>query len=187
MPDSSEKELAEIEAAIGLDDNNVGGKNIPREDIIRWMSSQNIDVLGVVYFLIHEKKHYIRVLPHLTFDDYHAFQMRYFERCLREDPQSEWADSRYSAGWDIVGWFKGLWEDKSVPRGAIAELRDWLKNLYTTGSSELQRCLITATFEHLFEDRPIRKFFKDWQEDPTMRDAYNEALNYSERLDKGRE
>jgi len=149
-----------------------------------WMHTDDIEALGALYEFLTEKRFYSRVSPPLSFEDYHLFVVRYYERCLREDPEGQWCNSRYSAGWDLVNWFKGLWQDSYVPRSALWELKEWLARLYKQGDEKLRVCLITATLEHLFEDRSIAKYFADWRKDPELASAYDEALGYAKQLKK---
>ncbi len=151
---------------------------IPREKVQYWIGSEDIEILGAVYALIGDKRHYTRIQPALSFKDYHTFIMHYYERCFKENPKSEWANSRYSAGWDLVNWFIGLWNDPDVPRKALKELKDWLAKLYKDGNDDLRTCLVTATLEHLFEKRKIAGFFKDWKEKPILKIAYSQAMGW---------
>lgn len=146
---------------------------------MRWMNSADIEVQGAVHSLIHESKYYTKIEPYLTFQDYYKFNMAYYARCFRDNPDGEWADTRYEAGWSFTSWFGGIWHDESTPRAALEELRGWLEDIYTNGDEELRDCLITAVFEHLFEDRHIMRFFACWKDDPVMADAYAEAVDYA--------
>lgn len=184
MAASADRDLAEIESAMKVPEDGSAGAAIARDDVMRWMRIEDIHALGAVHALIHDRWHYTRIDPYLTFEDYRSFNLRYFERCIRENPDSEWADTRYSAGWGLVGWFKGLWKDKSTPSTVLAELRDWLRVLYVGGGEEIQECLITAVFEHLFDDRKIRKFFSRWADDPAMSATDEEASGYAAELRK---
>lgn len=157
----------------------------PRErihaDVVReWMTSADIQTLGAVYYLIFDSRYYPKIEPPLTIGDYTAFVLPYYERCFREDPQVDWASPRYTAGWDLVGWFMGMWRDATVPRATLKEIKAWLAGLYRTSDEELRTCLVTATLEHLFEDRKVAKFFADWRNDPLLRNAYAEAIAWSE-------
>jgi hypothetical protein len=99
----------------------------------------------------------------------------YYERCLRENPEGKWANSAYSAGWDLVGFFLSLWDDESVPRKLLLDLKKWLADLYKDADENLRNCIVLATLEHLFERKPIRKYFADWCDDPILARAYEEA------------
>jgi len=172
-------ELTEVEAAMGLIERRPAPDLIAREDIVQWMNSADIEVQAAVHSLIHEGVHYMKIAPCLAFEDYHRFNMAYYARCFRENPDGEWADTRYEAGWSFMSWFTGIWRDESTPRAALEEIRDWLEGIYANGGEEERICLITAVFEHLFEEKSIAKFFACWKDDPTMADAYAEAVGHA--------
>ena len=155
---------------------------IPRDKVETWMKAEDIEILGAVYELITNERYYPRIRPALGFADYHPFVMHYYERCLREDPKGAWSDSRYSAGWALTSWFQGLWRDSTIPRSALLDLKAWLARLYKQGDEDLRTCLITATFEHLFKNREIAKYFEDWRRDPDLASAFDEASGYARQL-----
>jgi hypothetical protein len=148
------------------------------------MQSTDIEVLGAVYALIVKREHYRRIDPPLTVEDYYSFLKHYFTRCFVENPDGEWAHTRYAAGWDLVNWFVHLWQDTSVPRRILHELKEWIAKLYKEGTEELRVAIITATLEHLFEYHEIEKYFGDWQQDKILKSAYEEAAAYATQLKK---
>jgi hypothetical protein len=146
------------------------------EDISRWMAHDDIEVLGFTHATLHDAR--FRVDPLISQSEYVKFTKHYFERCLRENPDGQWSDSRYSAGGDLVNVFASLWRDSSVPRSILTDLKVWLGGLYKTGSPEIRTCIVQATLEHLFEQKDIRKFFSDWQNDGALKVAYDEASEW---------
>jgi hypothetical protein len=147
--------------------------SVPLHDVRQWFKSDDIEVMGFTSALVHDAR--FRIEPPLTPNEYKTFMTNYCERCLKEDPQGEWADSRYSAGWTLVNIFGSFWRDTSVPREVLKELKTWLGRLYTDGDESLRTCLVTATLEHLFEQKDIREFFSDWKKDPVLAIAHKEA------------
>jgi hypothetical protein len=145
-------------------------------DIRRWSKSEDIEILGFTSAMIHDAR--FRINPSLMPDEYRAFVMRYYERCLKEDPKGKWADSRYSAGAALVNIFASLWRDSSVPREVVKQLKHWLGRLYVNGDEVLRTCLVTATLEHLFEQKDIREFFADWKTHPVLARAHKEASEW---------
>jgi hypothetical protein len=57
----------------------------------------------------------------------------------------------------------------------LKELKAWLGRLYLEGDGSIRTCIITATLEHLFEQKDIREFFSDWKKDPVLAIAHKEA------------
>jgi hypothetical protein len=154
---------------------------VPREKVVRWTQSDDIDVLGAAYAFVTDGRHYGRINPPLLFGDYYPFLLKYFARCLREDPAGDWADSRYLAGHGLVGWFRQFWDDPKVPRTSLENIKQWLAGLYREGDQALRTCIVTAILEHLFERRDIAKYFRDWKNDSVLKVAYDEAQEWSDR------
>jgi len=146
------------------------------EDVRRWMKSDDIEILGFTSAIIDEAR--LRIEPPLTPNEYKSFVIHYYERCLKENPDGEWSDSRYSAGATLVNIFASLWRDSAVPREIIAELKDWLGRLYLEGDEALRTCIVTATLEHLFEQKSIREFFSDWKQNPALAIAHRDASEW---------
>ena len=145
------QEVVETMRRIDADPN----EKVDQETVRRWMESNDLQVLGAVYYVLFDGRYYPKIEPAFTLNDYKMFLLPYYERCLREDPQADWSSPRYTAGWDLVGWFMCLWRDKSVPRATLGEIKDWLGTMYVNGDEDLRTCLVTATLEHLFEDRKV--------------------------------
>jgi len=142
-------------------------------DVKRWMDSDDIEVLGFTDAMIHDGR--FRIEPPLPVVDYVRWIKHYFARCFRENPDGEWSDSSYSAGWELVRVFIELWDNQVVPRELVLELKVWIAGLYKNADDRLRTCIVNATLEHLFERKPIRKYFSDWRKDPILAIAYNQA------------
>jgi hypothetical protein len=148
--------------------------SIPLNELREWIKSEDIEVLGHLYLVLNDSRFHID--PPLSRDEYQKFATHYYERCLLENPEGEWSDNRYSAGWDIVRWFVQLWDDAQVTRSTLIETKEWLGKLYKEGDEALRKCIVTATVEHLFERKEIREFFTDWENDPVLKPAYEEGI-----------
>ena len=146
---------------------------VPLNQIRTWMKSGDIEILGYAYSMLDDAR--FRITPALSLDEYIEFLEHYYGRCFRENPQGEWADSSYSAGWDLVHVFVRLWDDEEVPRSVLAGLKEWLAAVYRDGDERLQTCIKHATLEHLFERTPIKKYFSSWKDDPVLTEAFREA------------
>lgn len=149
-------------------------KNVPQSRVREWMKSQDADSLGATYVFLSKAEHTGRVIPPLEFDPVFDFMLRYYEFCLKTNPQSEWANNAYSAGWDLVGWFVWMWDEKRNKRYFEA-MKSMLAKLYLAGEPELKKCIEQAVVEHLFERKDIMAFFSDWRDNPHLRPAYEEG------------
>jgi hypothetical protein len=146
---------------------------IPLSDLREWMKSGDIEIVGFAYHMIGNAR--FRIEPPLAVEEYVDFIKGYYERCLLENPDGDWSDSRFTAGADLVNIFGHLWRDPEVPRPLLEDLRNMLARLYKAADDGIRISIVQATLEHLVEQKPIRKFFSDWQKDPVLRIAYEEA------------
>lgn len=137
-----------------------------------------MEVLGYAYAPLGD--HRFRLDTELSLDEYLKFVRRYYERCFMESPDGEWSDSRYSAGWDLVSVLAFQWESTEVPKSVMEDWKQWLADIYKRGPDDVRKCIVTATLEHLLEQGAFRRFFADWVKDPTLRRAYEEALEWYE-------
>jgi hypothetical protein len=145
-------------------------------DIQRWMATSDIEILGFTRALLSDRR--FRIEPPVPRDDYIEFTKHYYERCLLEDPDGDWSDSRHSAGMDLVNLFAYWWRDSSVPRPVLDDLKAWLGRLYKDGDPDLRISMVQATLEHLFEHEQIRKFFSDWKHDEVLAVAHEAASEW---------
>lgn len=174
--ESSESDLERVVAVRQEDSRKV----IPLSDVEKWMNSDDPEVMGATAMLISDRKYYSRIVPPLEFKPYHRFFLRYYEKCIRDDPRGEWVNSRHSAGEDIVGWFIALWDNPSIPRSTLVELRDWLAHIFKTSDEKVKDVLIGAMLEHLFERHDIKQFFVKWKGNPILKEAYLRAAEWAE-------
>ena len=155
---------------------------IPKTDVValsdvqKWVRSSDIEILGFTHALLSDRR--FRIEPPISLSEYIEFTQRYYERCLKENPDGDWSDSRYSAGADLVNIFVSLWKDSSVPRPLLAQLKAWLGKLYKQGDAEIRTCIVQATLEHLFEYKDVREFFSDWENDAVLTKAHTEASEW---------
>lgn len=150
-------------------------ETISRSRLREWMRADDLVALGGVYYMLFDGRFNRRIVPALTLDDYLDFTLPYFARCFREDPDLPYASSRYTAGWDLASWFSKLWRDENMPLEALQRIKAWLGETYKSGSDDVREAIVTATLEHIFEDKSVRQFFRDWQGDPVLEIAYAEA------------
>jgi hypothetical protein len=149
--------------------------SVPQSKVRKWMESKDTESLGATYVFLSKAEHVDRVTPPLAFDPVFDFLLKYFEFCLTANPKSERANSAYSAGYDLVGWFVWMWDEKRDKKYFEA-IKSLLSRLYVSGTPELKKCIEHGIVEHLFERKAIRNFFGDWKDDPNLRPAYEEGM-----------
>lgn len=154
---------------------------IPQSRVEEWMRSELVDpdTVGAIYVFLSKDEHVRRVSPPLSFDPVFDFLIRYYEFCLKSDPQSKWANDSYSAGLDLVGFFVSIWDEKRERRYFTA-IKSMLERLYSNGGAQLKMCIERAIVKHLFERKEIRRFFDDWRNREELRPAYEAAMSWVE-------
>ena len=182
---STEQTTQAIRTAFGGEDPSRAG-TISKEQVLQWMRSPDLTVRGCVYEMIAEPERAQHVKPPLEFEDYYDFVVPYLEQCIEEDPDLEWAESRYLAGHALVAWIVDFWNHKSVPRKRIAEIKKRLVALYKRGDADVRDAVVNAVLEHLFEHRELAEYFKDWQADPILARAYHDALLWTKYSPRAR-
>ena len=165
--------LEEIERELRADRNS--DRPIPAPLIRRGMDSKDWDLIDATYVLLNSA-HVQRIAPPLSFDEVFEFTLRYYISCLKDNPTPRGKPPmRYSAGWDLVAWFCHLW-DNGVEKQYFKRIKAQLADLYKSGDGDLKQAIEHAIVEHLFERKPIRKFFADWKSDSELRPAYEEGV-----------
>ncbi len=149
-----------------------------------WADNQDLEAQGALNSLLFDPADSRRIDPNLTLPEYMALELPYLERCLREDPRGDWADSRWEAAGLVASWIKDVWADERF-RPSVVEFRDWLAKLYKSADDlGLRTCLVQATLEHLFEVEGIANSFGIWRDDEELRSAYDEAKLWKVGLDE---
>jgi hypothetical protein len=150
---------------------------ISRKKVHEWMATSDLHAMGALYALISEPEQCSRIHPPLDKYEVDAFLRRYFERCILEDPESEWADSRSSAGWDIARWLKHWTKSKDFASEELAEWAKWLAELYKRGDGAIQLSIETTILEHVLDEPAIAELFANWRSDPALAAGYQRSVH----------
>lgn len=155
---------------------------IPKKQVLSWVQSDDLNVQGLLVALIHDAAFYERIQPPLEYDEYHHLMKEYIARCLIDSPENaEYADSRWEAAYMLLCWFVDVWNDPSVPRWALADLKAFLAEMYLQ-HHELREVLVQRVLEHLFENAEVMRFFADWRKHPVLVVAYQQAEDWAALL-----
>jgi len=154
---------------------------VEKTRVLEWMRSPDIEVRGALYSKIRDAAMAKRIEPPLQFDDYFNFVVPYFEQCIELDPAGEWSHSRYLAGHEFITWIVDFWNKKEVPREKVAEIKRRLGDLYRRGNEEVRDGVLNGVLEHLFENRQLANYFKEWESDPVLGQAYGAALQWTKK------
>lgn len=95
-------------------------------------------------------------------------------------------DSAYEVGWAIVDHLMLLAPlIANADQCAVQAIRlasGELGDLYRTADEAVQRCIVDAILEHLFEEPALASHFEAWQLDPVLHQAFNDATEWAEHL-----
>jgi hypothetical protein len=152
---------------------------IPASTVRRWMKAKGSETRGATSCLLC-RPHSDRISPRLGFDEVFDWFLAYFEYCMRTDPKGEWVDGRWTAGLDLANYFVGRWDER-WDRRYFRRMKGLLADLYKTGNRDLKECVQCGIVEHLLERPDIRRFFKDWKDDPQLRRPYEHGLEWVRR------
>ncbi len=132
--------IREIQDAVG------NGSMVPASVVHGWMGSESLDVQALVHDFI--TAHSRQIDPPLSDAGYMQFIRDFYKRCLQENVESQYASVSYIAGMDLCNWFKALWNEDSVPREYLLDLKSMLSGLYRRGDSSLRQVIVQGTVEH---------------------------------------
>lgn len=150
---------------------------IPQWQVLAWMQSEELRVLGAVYVLTD--KAWGRIQPTLAGDTICAFILRYYIRCIVEGPQSEdFVLSRYEAANTMAEWIKHLCNKRPETDTLLQQVAATLRTAYLNGQEEIKECLVNGVLEHVFEERDLVALFEDWKWDGRLSGAYEAALEW---------
>jgi hypothetical protein len=167
-----EEIVAELERPAGAT-----GPAISQHKIHEWMGTTDPDAMGALYALLTEPAQAARINPPIDIYEVSAFLRRYFGRCITENPQSEWSDSRYSAGWDLARWLRHWAKSKDLDAAELEIWTRWLGELYKKGDDAIRLSIETATLEHVLDDSEVARIFRDWLKDPELAAGYQRSLH----------
>ena len=154
---------------------------LPRALIASCMLSYDIHLLGAVNSVLDMPQHVGRISPGLEFRSILAFKMRYCERCLTDDPKSEWADGRYTAGWDFAQWFLIHYRKGALQPSNLMAVRQWLTQFFHKSPSQIRICLTSTILAEILRERDIRTLFRDWEKLSSLHEAMQTALAQKSR------
>ncbi len=153
---------------------------IPRTKIYQWMQCKDIDIMGITADFVTWASYIERIDEEIEQKDLEAFLFKYYERCLIEDPDSDWAETRYGVGWVINAWFRAVPQDVDPATSSfIAHLKDWLTEVYLKSGKDIRQAIVGGALEHILEQKRWWDFFQDWKDNPSLLPAYERAMEWA--------
>jgi hypothetical protein len=146
-------------------------------DMKGWTNNSSLEVRGVAVGLISDHSH--RVHPPLSMQEIFEFCLKFYEDCILQDISSLYCPGKYIAGMELANWFKTLWDDMSVPREYLIQLKQMIRGLYEK-HERLRDALINGALEHVFEYSDIQEFFSDWKSDGLLSGAFAQAKEWGD-------
>jgi hypothetical protein len=150
-------------------------RSLPRSLIASCMMSHDIHLLGAINSILDMPRHVGRIDPPLDLRTRLTFKMRYCERCLIDNPNSEWADGRYTAGWEFAGWFLQHYRKGDFQPSDVNEVRQWVTQLFHKSTGDIRICLIRTVLAEIIQTPAIAILFSDWEKLPLLREALRAA------------
>ena len=155
---------------------------LPRALLASCMLSHDIHLLGAINSILDMPDYVGTISPKLEFRHILSFKMRYCERCITDDPKSEWADRRYAAGWDFGRWFLLNYNKKLFQPSDVMTMRQWLAQFYHKSGPDIRACIARTVLAEILRERDVRLLFSDWEKLSELRQALQTALAQKSRF-----
>jgi hypothetical protein len=110
-------------------------------------------------------------------EDVASFCVEFLTRCAQRlvrcnDPPTPAEACQY-----FRALFDRSWPHRKQLRDLVDRLKGTFADLLRQGDDKLSELVLLVCLEHLFVDRKIENFFRDWAEDDFLRPTYEEACH----------
>lgn len=175
-------QLSDVVSSFGTPE-TPSSQSIARDKVRAWLASiDDIEAQGALCSYLLDEEYSSRIAPPLEFSDFHPFVSNYLLRCIQDDPQGEWSDTRYGAGMALANWFKALKADKTVPRQALDDIKLSIQRLLDSSDEAVRDGILNGVLEHIFEDHDARRLFEDWRQHPRYAELYKAACEWQDNM-----
>lgn len=160
----------------------LGHGDIPTHSVRDAMQSNDIAVMGIACAIITNHNH--RCVPALNPDDCYQFLVRYFLRCVKDNPDpTDTVHSRYDAARHLCRLLE-LWHRlPHRPADPIDSIVDGVTQLFRAGDAALQTAIETGFLEHVFHTAELVSLFGHWKDEPVFKAAYDNAMQFARTVD----
>jgi hypothetical protein len=149
-----------------------------RDEIAAYMEVEtDLDLWSAVYVALDKSYHQIQ--SELDMEMACSFMLRYLLRCIRENPPSADIHSGFEAAWELAGCLK-LWSERLPQTNAVLRFAEReIRREFLAGDEALRNRLETGTLEHALEASAVRPYFADWENNPTLRESWEPAMDWA--------
>ena len=105
------------------------------------------------------------------------FLPSYFIDCIVENPDSDWADSRYLATIGFSSWFREICSNSKCNRNYILMIVKRLSDLYLNSNDDIREAIINGFLEHVLHDSYCEPYFNNWKHNTVLNSAYQCGIN----------
>lgn len=138
-----------IELLLSKETDALPDRCISDRTLDEWFNDGDIESQGALYVFLTESR-FSRLLENRpSFGRTMDFLIQYFGRCIVDNPNGEWSDSRYSAARDIVNWVGNWVLDESLDRDPIQRFFYWIKEMKKHQDPDVQLCIEVGILEKL--------------------------------------
>lgn len=176
--------MIDIDYAINLMQNN-DNKSLLKVSLLnleQWARDDNISNLGKLYYFMSTTTCTKFSEDKLFADVSSTFLQNYYLRCIKENPDDEWADSRYTAAWDCAGWFMKLHAENKLK--ILNDFTERLSVLYKSSDYKTKEAVINGFLEHVLRKKSTHRYFRGWKRDQTLFKALSCGIDPSLPLDQ---
>jgi hypothetical protein len=165
--------------ALAIRDRMIRGESISWDEVVSWMQSGNVELEGAAFQALMGSERLVdgTVDPDVA----NEFMFRYLLSALSHEgsPAQIFDNEPYIAGQSIAAIYKEYRLKGAWPR-LLDSTRDELARLYVSGDAKQKARVVNGVLEHILEEPVCRGDFGGWKSHPELRQAFSEALEWSE-------
>lgn len=155
-------------------------ESIPIEKVLEWMETEDLGAMGAVSEIVTLVEFVERINTEIDQEILERFLYRYYERCLIEDPEDDYADNRYETCRSLLAWFQALPKDVDPDSNSfIVNMKYWMEEIYRRSDQDIRKAITYGALEHILEQERWQKFFSNWKNDPVLAESYDSAMEWA--------
>lgn len=161
-------------------------KTIPKEKIIQWKKSANYEVIELLLNILTESKYVDKITPKLDFYDMFPFLIDKYIELMRVGTKID-TMLPYCTAHDLKNIIEHFWDYKYIPSKEASKVKQKIKSKLEfeclNADKQYADVIINGLLEHLFDNRKIRKYFKDWENIQRLEIFYKCSISKTEPID----